>query len=335
MSRLSAFIALFIILSAVRVMGAPLFSEAEHNSVDYFSVTAGGGYSYTTPGGFADIHRRTVETPFWSIEVFSPDISNSERRTIFSTLKIVSTPYISIPNGSVAYGKKEDISSVAALELKTPFTFSFLGHNTPIYFGAEFNIFRFSSKVNAKIGAKGGFVFEKGDIICLTSYSERFYIGVNTPVVKGDAPISRSRFGVFYAQNTRPRYISFPDDADYHWIFTERDRYAGVFYKIVKPLFFKGFALGTDISLGFGFRELLESHGHSNKDLQNSRIYLYTDFGLSAAYQYNFSESIALNIYIVSNFMNSNLLQSKAEGAAYKNDGDIRVGAGLNLSIYY
>jgi hypothetical protein len=312
------------------------WSEAEHMSVKFFSIAGGSAYNVITPGGYNGLYRKIAEMPSWYIEIFSPDLLNPERRTIFSYLKLSSTLYISIPNEYIAQGRKEDIYSSLALELKTPLTFSFLGHETPLYFGLDADIFRFSSKADEKIGAEGRFVLEKGSFVSLTGHKERFYIGVNTTATRGDAPISRSRFGIFYTQSVRPRYATLPSDTDYHWVFRESDRYAGIFYKIVKPLFFKGFALGTKLYLGFGFRELLAGYGHSNKDFENSRIYLYTDFEVSATYQYDFSDSFHINIYTDYTFINSTLLQSKSEGAAaYKNDGENRFSAGAGFAFYY
>jgi hypothetical protein len=314
-----------------------LWSEENHIPVKFFSAAAGGGYNSITPGGYKDLYRRTVELPVWYFEVFSPDLLNSERRTVFSSLKISSSLYMSLPDEYIAHGKKDDIYSAFALELKTPSTFSFLGHETPLYFGAELDLFRFSSRADAKIGGEGRFVLEKGEYISLTSRSDRYYIGVNTPAARGDAPISSSRFGVFYSQSVRPRYATFPDDTDHHWIFKESDRYAGIFYRIVKPLAFKGFALGTKLHVGFGFRELIAgSSGRSNKDFENSRLYLYTDLGLLASYQYGFTDNFYMNLYFDYTFLNSTLLQSKSEGAAaYKNDGENRFSVRAAFIFYY
>jgi hypothetical protein len=106
---------------------------------------------------------------------------------------------------------------------------------------------------------------------------------------------------------------------------------------VVKPFFFDGFALGAKLYLGFGFRELLvDASGHDNSDFKNSRIYLYTDLGLTASYQYRFTDNFHIGASIGYTFINSASLQSKSEGtAAYRNDGDNRFDAGMALIFYY
>jgi hypothetical protein len=315
----------------------PLWGEESHIPVKYFSFTGGGEYNFIIPGGYTDIYRQNVEIPVWYIEVFTPDILNSERRTIFSYLKLSSSLYTALPEEQMARGEKNDMFSSLAVELRTPFAVRFLGHDTPLYFGTEMDIFRFSTKVEARLAAAGNFMLEDGDFVSLASHKERYYIAINTPVTNGDSPISTSRFGLFYAQSVRPRYATFPEDAGNHWLLRERDRYAGFFYKVVKPFFFDGFALGAKMYLGFGFRELLaDASGHDNADFEKSRIYLYTDLGLTASYQYSFTDNFHIGVTMGYTFINSTLLQSKSEGAAaYRNDGESRFNAGAALIFYY
>ncbi len=318
---------------SVHAWDGEVWPDQPHPSVDYFSLTAGGGYSYHMPSGYSHLENNNAHAFILTAQLYA-----SKKIPVFSKLKWQSTTNFNLSEDPVIAGHEKPAGYDGFVELRMPFTTTFLSRDTSWFVQYERKVTRFSAELSDETYYGNGMTFQKGDDLTFGKQSQRLAVAIDTPITGEDSPDSYSRFGLYYAQDIRPRSATRPDETvSDGWLLKVIERQGGIFYDINKPAFVQGLILHLYLSAGFGQQGVLSNnYGITDTEFKASKTLLFTEVEAGVAYRIPVTAWMGVKAdvkYAYSGIMS--LVRASSSTSKFNNNAEQMFQGGLSVNFIF
>jgi hypothetical protein len=268
--------------------GEGAWTEQEHNSTDYISISAAGAGIYEYAGGYNDIVNADT------LAAYRAELYFSESVPLLSRLSWVSTPETDIVPELVDAEHNQSSYSKGFVELRMPFKVTMLSHEASLYLQYAYTAKSMGDLASDFLYNGDTFAMDNASIGSRTHYVA---LAMSTPVAKGDAQFSLSQFGMFYQFEERLRHAEMEAMTQYELIGINEHR-IGFFYDITKPVFTEGFIMNVHLRLAFAFRTIHNNvHNYNVSSFHDASSLIMADIGTTLAYRFTLGEYVGIKLF--------------------------------------